>query len=274
MKYVVTVSLGIILVGMTAFGFIKGETTHSKSEELEAKFTCQIDSRDHYFDFKISNLKMRSANRSSSYLVRRNSARPIAHEKLRKAISISDIIENYPSNWIKHYRSVEISTKLDGKEVVGEGADHVLTVQQKNILNSVDLSEKIGIKVRYKTKNGVTNMLENREMNVSVGVLPTIEAEYIGGYDQMIMYLQENTPENIRKAVDNFDPTQVLSIEFAVGEDGRVSNTQLVGESGDQQLDLFFVELISKMPKWRPAKNTQGLPVKQKFDFVVGMDGC
>jgi len=50
---------------------------------------------------------------------------------------------------------------------------------------------------------------------------------------------------------------------------------QLSKTSGDQKTDKLLLKAINKMPKWKPAENSDGIKVKQEFEFSVGnCGGC
>ena len=61
---------------------------------------------------------------------------------------------------------------------------------------------------------------------------------------------------------------------FTVNEEGDVVDAKISKTSGDLLTDKLIVEGISKMPKWKPAKNSKGEKVKQDFIFNVGNGGC
>ena len=64
------------------------------------------------------------------------------------------------------------------------------------------------------------------------------------------------------------------TIYFVINEAGKVENTLLTQSSGDTEIDEILLQLLSKMPKWTPAKNAEGKTVKQKFALKIGMYGC
>ncbi len=284
----------ITVVGFMAFGFVDKPTVNNLNNSKP-----QIDSTNkdlsffgingginvNYYNGMVTQFvasdKAVSKNQDLFYMVygkysRSNSqqmfSNTITQEKLNQAKLIDDIIENYPSNWIKDYRSVSIQAIIDGKEIEAISINNILTLAQKKLLSSVNIDSGVIVSVKYKTKNAVTNTIENREMKLSMGVGPKVEAEFIGGYAQMIDYLKENSLERI--AAKKFNRLPQPSISFIVNENGLTENVKLTNTSGDNDIDLLLIELVKKMPKWEPAKNTKGLSVKQEFEFSIGMDGC
>jgi TonB family protein len=149
-----------------------------------------------------------------------------------------------------------------------------LSTEQKNILNTVDPGTGITINVTYKSKNAVTDNIVNSTMSVSMMIVPEIEAEYIGGYQQLKKYLKENVISKISEAKTWQLQDANAIVLFTVDEDGEIVNTKISKTSGDAKTDKLLVDAINKMPKWKPAENSKGIKVKQEFEFSVGNSGC
>ncbi|MBL4594431.1 MAG: energy transducer TonB [Flavobacteriales bacterium] len=284
-RIVIIISALIAIVVISAFGFVD-EPIAKKTSDAES----QIDSTNFelsYFGINggltVSNYngsvsQFVSADMELFYLVRRkymssslDKRYVITKEKLQQANSISDVIENYPSSWISDYNSVEISIILNGKELKAIGADAILTKEQKELFNLIEIGTDVHIDVNYKKEN-YNAVIENRQMNVSMTVTPKKEAEYLEGYNQMISYLKENSTDQI--SAKNFKLLPQPSISFIVNENGNIENVELIKTSGDDEIDKLLVELVEKMPKWNPAKNAKGLPVKQGFVLEIGQGRC
>ena len=206
------------------------------------------------------------------YEVRGNYAHSIIKEKLNEAKLINDIIPGYPENWINQYISVEILATRNGNSMKAKGLNKVLNPDQKNILNSTELGNKIEIIVNYKSKNPATDKIENYMINFSVMVIPEIEAEYVGGYQQLAKYIKENIVNNITdKTPQQYQSGVVL---FTIDEKGEITNTRISKSSGDLNTDKFLIKSVNNMPKWKPAENSLGIKVKQEFLFSFGNRGC
>ena len=67
---------------------------------------------------------------------------------------------------------------------------------------------------------------------------------------------------------------QQCVVIFAINEAGEIVNAKISRSSGDSKTDKLLLETIYKMPKWKPAKNSKGIKVKQIFEFSVGNRGC
>lgn len=212
-----------------------------------------------------------------SYMVVRGSSgsnsltrtgRPIKEEKIRNAQTIADVIENYPSNWITAYNSVSVVTTINDKTIEAIGPDDKLTNEQKEILKT---ATNVLLIVQYQKENN-KNEIQNRQMNVPLVVTPKTEAKYIGGFDKMISYLKSNSLKEINSK--NFTHLPQPSISFIINEDGEAESVKLIDTSRDEEIDQLLIDLIKNMPKWTPAKNKDGVTIKQEFMLNVGQDGC
>jgi hypothetical protein len=268
----------ITLVIISAFGLTK-KTLNTKITEVKTDSTVVQLS-----DLNINggiNIDIRTgkktefvAGKNKSNLVytirggtNRGLHRPITRQNIIAANSISDIIENYPNNWIKNYNSVAISAIGNGetKEAIGKSAE--LTSEQKELLKN---ASEIHIAVHYQKKN-YNDEIQNRQMNTSFIIIPETQAEFKGGYDNLISYLKENSLNEINSK--NLMMPQPL-IYFVVDENGKIENTELTETSGNEEIDKMLVKMLKNMPKWTPAKNADGIAVKQKLALDIGMDGC
>jgi len=268
---VIIISILIAAIGFTAFGFLNKQQA-VKVANLDIKETSLKVDKAEIVDFP--EVKKLLNNPNLSYLVKGRYYRPITIEKIQKAKLVSDLIEGYPNNWITAYISVEISSSCKKVNVNAVSLNDVLNVEQKNILNTADVGTDIVITVKFNTKNTITNVLEKSEMNVSLTVIPEIEATYVGGYKGMIAYLKEKS--NAKIAAITTKQIQFTSINFTVNKKGETKNVMLMKTSGNSVIDELLTELITNMPKWVPAKNSEGATVNQKFEFSIGsmVDGC
>jgi TonB family protein len=212
--------------------------------------------------------------RELKYEMRTVYARAVKKEKLNDAKVIGDVISGYPVNWITSYTSLEISATCNGKPMKAVSRDDVLTTEQKNILSKADLASDLAIHVSYKYRAPVSGEMENNRIEVKMTVAPETEAEpqrsgdSAGRYVQMIRYLKENSMAQI-------PITTRVTIRFTVNEEGEITNGRLIDPSSDAKTNKLLLELIHKMPKWKPAQNSQGEKVKQDFLFTVGNnEGC
>lgn len=211
---------------------------------------------------------------SLSFEVRGQYNRFVKKETLSGAKSMQDILPGYPANWITTYVSSEISALVNGKLVKALSKDDALSVEQQNLLRSSELASKIEVNIHYKYKEPVTNTIENNKIHVTMTVIPDNEAQFTGGYQELINYFKENTLEKIPEAT--VKKLQRTLIKFTVNEAGEITNTKLIMGCGENKTDRLLLDLVNKMPPWKPAQNSKGQKVKQDFELIVGngQSGC
>jgi hypothetical protein len=193
----------------------------------------------------------------------------------RMAYSGSFIYSN-KYNMVIDYESVQIIATCYGKTLTARGNGDALSFEQKNILNMADAGSDLVIKIRFRFKPGKTaaSMITREvvEGNLTLTVLPEIEAEFPGGYLQVADYFKKTLKEKTGKS-----KAENASIKFTVGENGVAANARIGISSGNIKTDKILLEAITNMPKWKPAKNSKGIAVKQEFHVMLGAqpaDGC
>lgn len=270
-RTVLIIALIVVTIGFTTYGFVnaKHDTTNDKQRASSSNIKT---SATDYFEFESLDKKMAFNSDDLFYVVKGRYDRSITKEILEDANLISDLIANYPENWISEYVSVELITVLNGKEISAVSADEILSEEQRNLLNSLKESSSVIVNVKYKTKVAVTDVMENNLLNISMTIIPEKEAEFVGGYDKMIAYLQKNIKGEFSNEI--LSQLQYSSVVFTVNEEGRTDNIKLINTSGNSEIDELLLNLIGSMPKWKPAENSKGDYVKQEFEFNFGNDKC
>lgn len=195
--------------------------------------------------------------------------RPVNKQTLSSAKTLVDLISGYPSSWISEYSSVEITGTCGGKICKAEGKDETLNAEQQKLLNNLDLCADVVIHVKYRSKSS-SGLVENYKINVSLTLIPDVEAEYLGGTDELNKFIKENALNYIPEATSKKITGAI--VKFTVNENGEVSNVQLSRTTGDTSVDQLLMETLSKMPKWKPAENADGIRVKQ--DFELSLNGA
>lgn len=139
-------------------------------------------------------------------------------------------------------------------------------------MSKLDLGSEIEVKVKYNSSNSVTEQMEQRKIKVLMTVVPETEAEYIGGYLNLKKYLKISLIDKVvvHTPVEN----QKGKVSFIVNESGDIIDSEISHSSGNEDTDRLLLEIIDNIPKWNPAKNGFGMPVKQKFEFSMGVGGC
>jgi len=206
------------------------------------------------------------------YEVRGKYLRTVTKDVLEHSNLLSDIIVGYPINWVKDYVSVDLLTEKDGKTEIAKGENQVLNTEQKSILNKADLESEVHINVRYKSINSVTERKVDNEMVVKMTVVPDIQAEFEGGYENLKKYLKDNLIDRI---TENTPPEfQKGKVVFKIDPNGKLVDAEILESSGDTNMDNFLLEVFRNMPKWKPAQYATGEKVKQRFEFSMGIGGC
>ncbi len=187
---------------------------------------------------------------------------------LLKSLTISDLDSTFKKSWIDSYISVQISASLDGtkKAVVGYG--HDLTIEQRELIKKADTSFPIHAKIMYIPNNSLSEN-DPKKIEFTVEQNPEINAEYPGGYDDLISYLKENAIDKI--ADGTYTGYDMSALTFTVTTKGDIENIQLVDPFfKDKNIETLLVNTLTNMPKWEPAMFTDGTIVNQNFAFVVG----
>jgi TonB family protein len=197
---------------------------------------------------------------------------PIKKVTLEKARSMSDLIPYYPSGWISDYISVEIMATINGTPMMAAGINDKLSTEQKHILSAADPGTDVVLNISFRYNNSVTDITDVGKMHYIATLVPEIEAKYPGGNQQLDQYLKENAISKISETSSK--QFQEILLGFTVNEDGKVANARIFKTSGDPKIDDLLIEAINKMPEWRPAEDSNGLKVKQEFEFSVGSAGC
>jgi hypothetical protein len=198
---------------------------------------------------------------------------PVKKEKLIKATLLRDINEGYPSAWVTDYISTELTATNAGMVRKATGKNENLSPEQKELLRSADLNTDLDIAVKYKKQDNFTHKWLEKEIHYQVTVLAETQAEFMGGASKINEYLMKNGIEKLHNPQDTakFPTTKV---EFVVNEIGEISDIKLLKPSANDTVNSFLLQLIAKMPKWKPASDSKGVNLKQHFVLVVGSSGC
>lgn len=175
--------------------------------------------------------------------------------------------DNYQT--VIQYVSVEISATCNGINRIAKSTNDKLSAEQKDILKTADLGTDISIKIKFRYKYPANNTAESNriiEGDLVVTVVPETEAEYPGGVEQLTSYLQQNVIDKMPEASASDKLGQVL-VKFTVNENGEIVDAKIARPSTDAKTDQLLLDVIHKMPKWKPAQNTKGSRIKQHFSI-------
>jgi TonB family protein len=269
-RKVMIISIAIGVIGFTAYGFMdKMESVEPTIKDISAEVSNDTTETK---DFSNLNLQITKEN-IVYYDVRRKGNKNTTKEILLEASTLSDFINDYPSNWISNYLSVEVSSTQFNEKISATSKDNVLNNDQKVMLKNADYGSDLDIKVIYEKPNPMTGIPEPQEMNISMVILPAIEAQFADGETALVDYFKSKTESEILKLSMDTKP---LNVHFTINESGEVENVRLNQSIGVDSIDEIVMDLIEKMPNWTPAKSADGQVVKQQFEFTIalGMDGC
>lgn len=196
----------------------------------------------------------------------------IQENELSEVSTLTDLDKRYPSSWVKEYKSVEISAFKNGTKTKAFGKSDVLNDAQKELIRSADLSRGIEVRVMYLPENSLENN-SVKQHDFKVSVMPDKNAFYGEGTEKMIQFFRNNCMANVGSG--SFTGYDLTAIKFTVTEQGHVANVEVALPSEDEKIVEMLVAAISKMPKWTPAKYSNGLKVAQDFVLTIGnMENC
>lgn len=92
-------------------------------------------------------------------------------------------------------------------------------------------------------------------------------AKYPGGDIAMYKFIEKK--KNYTEAMKAQNIAGVVTVEFVVNEDGRVTNVQLKKSSNNGQLNEDALRIVRSMPKWTPAKNEAGQNISSNRTVVI-----
>lgn len=264
----------IIMITAVAFLAMIGNFTHNDFAEInDGSQSCHIP-RIQFLSYNNNfGIDYRGSDDELLYEVRGMYSHSITKSQVKGAKRISDIIQNYPFSWISSYKKVEISGTCNGNFIIASSRNDTLTSEQIHILNTIDMASDLTINIEYSYQVPITNIVEHNTMHLVMTIVPEKQAEYIGGYDLLIKDLKENSGNYF----SNADPAKFaqVAVKFTINRDGDIVNPIISRASGDKKTDRFVLELVSKLSKWKPAENADGIKIDQDFVLTIGNNmGC
>ena len=162
----------------------------------------------------------------------------------------------------------------NGIPVTAISSNDIFSEDQLKMLGSLDFGDEIVINIGYKRTNTLTSVTENGKMHYSATLVPETEAQYSEGYEQLSQYIKRNAIVKISE--DESKDIQQTVVRFAVNEKGEITDAMISKSSGNAGIDKLLLDVINEMPDWNPASDSQGIMVRQEFEFTVwgGNDGC
>ena len=72
-----------------------------------------------------------------------------------------------------------------------------------------------------------------------------------------------------------FGKLEGASIRIAINENGKVIDAEITTSSKDAIADQLIIKAFLSMPLWSPAKDADGIRVRQDLEFSIGRNlGC
>lgn len=236
-----------------------------------------------FASYKPGTDSVKSVKQDLYFEMRSRYQRPVKKDELSQATLLREVIPGYPINWITSYETVEITAAKGNDIARAKGKNEKLTTEQKTMLASASIGTDIIVDVKYSYLHPLTRQTEYNTIHTTVTVAPDNEASFLGmvpdfnelynkSNDQAKKYLRENC---INKVMADIPAKyQKGIVTFMVNENGKTTNVRLVMKSGSDKMDKLLLDVITNMPKWKPAQNSKGENVKQEFEFIVGAGGC
>jgi outer membrane biosynthesis protein TonB len=140
-------------------------------------------------------------------------------------------------------------------------------VNSKKENQNIPLSENKPTKSEFKkiqTNNSLEleyQILDENDQQIEFSRLEKI-AEYPGGFDSLEVFIQRNFefPEETK----NMDIVGTVETTFNVSKIGEVVEIE-IKKGLRKEIDQACIEIISKLPNWKPAELRDGEKVKMKF---------
>ncbi len=206
------------------------------------------------------------------YAIRTTHSKQVKQENIVSANTLSDVYPGYPASWISGYISTKITTTHNGNPVWASGSNEELSAGQKKLLQSVETGADISIFVKYLSRNPVTDIQQENNLEYVVSLMLQSQAAFMGGTEKMDQYFLEKSINQI--AVSEPNTFKGALISFTVNAEGKVIQAKITQSSGKSDTDDLLPKAINKMPRWKPATDAKGKKVAQQFEFSLGGDGC
>lgn len=139
-----------------------------------------------------------------------------------------------------------------------------IVVQKKGVNKKKVVVTKSAVKGKQNIKLILNTEIQPKE-DKKVYMFPEVMAEYPGGEDNLLNYLEKNI-NYPRTAIDSNIQGRVV-IEFQVCTDGQLCNLKVV-KSLSKETDEEAIRVIKNMKTWKPAK-IKGQPVASYYSLPI-----
>lgn len=262
--------LGAILItfSLTAFGYINWVENEKDLECSAEKDPAEIAESETSEEVSFTMPMIEEI----SFSIQSKGFHTITRSKLQGVRSISEILPE-EVDWTTYpIRSVKLSTDIEGLEFHEMGKGLELNEAQIQLLRSTAISQSFILTAKCEGSHPGVDV-ENFELNYIITVVPENEAEYPGGYDELINYIKKETEKETAHLLK--DQLKFGRLTFIVSSSGNITDLELNSSSGYTDLDEKIFELLMDLPKaWIPATNAIGDKVDQELELFFGRMGC
>ena len=189
----------------------------------------------------------------------------ISPTQLNEATTLSDLNHYYKADWVKEYKSVNLTVISNGQKKTIKNTNHKLTTAQKKLIQSSDLDSEIDVVITYLPKNNLSNS-RIQEMNFSFRIDPEQNAQYLGG--ELDSYIKETLMNKV--SIKDIPQYQVAAIKFIIDGNGHIVDAHVAQASKNVDADKLILKTICEMPNWVSAQYPDGTKTEQEFVFTIG----
>jgi hypothetical protein len=258
-KIITTSTLLVIVIAIAAFSFRNEESVAVTEKTIISDSTNTLKQL----------IDLGKVEKSLFFNIKGRYIGTTTKSRLSNAKLIKDFVSGYPADWVSDYVSIEMIFNKNDNEYILHSINDTLTLEQRELINSLTINDHVSIRVAYKCENAATNETEFRNMkDISLVVVPEFSAMPVFGYDILIQYLEDNSlseiPTSLQKKMDQ------LIIHFSINELGEINNAIVKQSSGFIEVDELILDLTNSLRNWTPAKDNNGNAVLQDFILTFG----
>ena len=191
----------------------------------------------------------------------------VAEPVLRTAEDVADLQLRFPSDWVRTYRSVELTTQEAGGRIVTTSGTAALSPEQRAALRTHDVATPVQVAVTYIPENDLRDN-PPRTYTFSSAVAPANTPVFPGGEAALQAYLQTEILEHLPAAT--FERYQLAAVQFTIDEEGCIQNVELVESTENPEVDQRLLATVRNMPAWKPATYTSGKATAVERVLAVG----
>lgn len=184
---------------------------------------------------------------------------------------LSDIINQYPSDWVDTYHKVTYDVTIDGQKQRFEVSNDKLSKEIIEAILKHDIGTTTSISINYTPKNTLDDN-PPRILDYKLTIDPLKEASFPGGRASIRNYVSKRLEPLDISVIHQY---QIGAIQFSVSERGTIYDAIIHTSTGNAELDSDLLKIICEMPQWSAAQYLRGTAVSQHFYFTVGdMNSC